>query len=273
MNPTPQQRPPDGDGGLSPQIKKRIAIASGLVLIALAAIPIIDSFNTPATPPTPASTPISSGRIIQKDSSDSASLSLSAIDSSAPLEASAPSASAPAGHSPLAPAPGSPAGVTTLTPPQIQTPQLETQQARPPAIAANTAPPAGNGKSVTSVAPRSEPPRRDSAVPAPAITATPAPAPAIRVPLAEKPATAPRLTAPGIAPQGSSFGYQVQLGLFSSPDNAERLVSDLKKHGITARTETRVQLGPFRTRAEAEESMQRLRTLGYQPLLIPAGQR
>lgn len=256
MNSTPQQRPPDGDSGLSPQIKKRIAIASGLVLVALAAIPIIDSFNTPATPPTPASTPISSGRIIQKDSSDSASLSLSAIDSSAPLDASAASASEPAGSSPLAPAPGSPASVTPLSPPQIQAPQP-----RAPAVA------------ITSVAPRSEPPRRDGAVTAPVITATPAPAPAIRVPLAEKPPAPPRLPAPGIAPQGSSFGYQVQLGLFSSPDNAEKLVTDLKRHGITAHTETRVQLGPFRTRAEAEEAMQRLRALGYQPLLIPAGQR
>lgn len=271
MNPTPQERAPGGDSGLSPQIKKRIAIASGLVLVALAAIPIIDSFNPPATPPTPASTPISSGRIIQKDSSDSASLSLSAIDSSAPLEASAAiSASAPAGSSPLAPAPGSPAGVTTLTPPQTQVPLPRT-----PAVASSKAlPDSATKSSSTTAAPRSEPPRRDRTVPAPSVIAAPAPAPAIRVPLANTPPTAlPRLPAPSIAPQGSSFGYQVQLGLFSSPDNAEKLVADLKKRGITARTETRVQLGPFRTRAEAEEAMQRLRALGYQPLLIPAGQR
>ncbi|MDC7692140.1 SPOR domain-containing protein [Vogesella indigofera] len=269
MNPTPQERAPGGDSGLSPQIKKRIAIASGLVLVALAAIPIIDSFNPPATPPTPASTPISSGRIIQKDSSDSASLSLSAIDSSAPLEASAAvSASAPAGSSPLAPAPGSPAGVTPLTPPQIQAPPPRT-----PAVASSKALPDSAAKSSSTTA---APPRRDRTVPAPGVIAAPAPAPApaIRVPLANTPPTAlPRLPAPGIAPQGSSFGYQVQLGLFSSPDNAEKLVADLKKRGITARTETRVQLGPFRTRAEAEEAMQRLRALGYQPLLIPAGQR
>ncbi len=272
MNPTPQQRPPDDGSGLSPQIKKRIAIASGLVLVALAAIPIIDSFNTPATPPTPASTPISSGRIIQKDSSDTASLSLSAIDSSTPLDASTAGASAPAGRSPLAPAPGSPAGVNTAAPPQVQTPQLETPPAREPAIANTETAPVASSKNSSTV-PRSEAPRRDQTAAAASISATPAPAPAIRVPLAEKPAPLPRLPAPAIAPQGSSFGYQVQLGLFSSPDNAERLVSDLKRHGITARTETRVQLGPFRTRAEAEEAMQRLRALGYQPLLIPAGQR
>ncbi|WP_189352059.1 SPOR domain-containing protein [Vogesella fluminis] len=270
MNPTPQQRAPGGDSGLSPQIKKRIAIASGLVLVALAAIPVIDSFNTPATPPTPTSTPISSGRIIQKDSSDSASLSLSAIDSSAPLDASAVSASEPAsgttaGSSPLAPLPGSPAAATPLSPPQIQVPQPRT-----PAVASSKALPDSTAKSSsTTEPPRSMPPRRDRATPAPAITTA---APAIRVPLAEKPPVLPRLPPPGIAPQGSSFGYQVQLGLFSSPDNAEKLVTDLKRHGITARTETRVQLGPFRTRAEAEEAMQRLRALGYQPLLIPAGQ-
>lgn len=71
----------------------------------------------------------------------------------------------------------------------------------------------------------------------------------------------------------TSLGYQVQLGLFSSSMNAEKLVADLKKQGLTARTETRVQLGPFRTRAEAEEAMQRLRELGYQPMLVPIGTR
>ena len=83
------------------------------------------------------------------------------------------------------------------------------------------------------------------------------------------PSRMPTLT-PGNSHQ-PSLGYQLQLGLFASPGNAEKLVSDLKKHGLSARTETRVQLGPFHTRAEAEEAMQRLRELGYQPLLVPLG--
>lgn len=81
----------------------------------------------------------------------------------------------------------------------------------------------------------------------------------------------PTLPAVKAAPGGASLGYQVQLGLFASPGNAEKLLDDLKKRGISARTETRVQLGPFNTRAEAEEAMAKLKALGYQPLLVPAG--
>ncbi|WP_239690827.1 SPOR domain-containing protein [Chromobacterium sphagni] len=73
-------------------------------------------------------------------------------------------------------------------------------------------------------------------------------------------------------PAGSSVGYQVQLGLFTSIGNAQKLVKDLQKHGIAAHTVTRVQLGPFKTRAEADEAMSKLRNLGYSPLLAASGQ-
>jgi cell division septation protein DedD len=55
----------------------------------------------------------------------------------------------------------------------------------------------------------------------------------------------------------------LQLGLFSSMGNAEKLVKELKAKGIEAHTETRVQLGPFKNRAEADEAMAKLRSLGY----------
>lgn len=73
-------------------------------------------------------------------------------------------------------------------------------------------------------------------------------------------------------PAGSSVGYKVQLGLFSSMGNAEKLLKELKAKGIEAHTETRVQLGPFKTRAEADEAVEKLRNMGYAPLLAPAGQ-
>ncbi|MBX9296935.1 SPOR domain-containing protein, partial [Chromobacterium vaccinii] len=37
-------------------------------------------------------------------------------------------------------------------------------------------------------------------------------------------------------------------------------------------TVTRVQLGPFKNRAEADEAMKKLRELGYSPLLAASGQ-
>ena len=54
-------------------------------------------------------------------------------------------------------------------------------------------------------------------------------------------------------PAGTSIGYQVQLGLFSSIGNAEKLVKELKQHGIPAHTVTgfrlaRSRAGPRPTR-------------------------
>jgi DedD protein len=80
-------------------------------------------------------------------------------------------------------------------------------------------------------------------------------------------------TAPAAAPakpEGSSIGYQLQLGLFNSTENADKLVKALKDKGIEAHTETRVTVGPYRSRAEADEAIAMLKGFGYAPLLQPA---
>ena len=101
-------------------------------------------------------------------------------------------------------------------------------------------------------------------------------------PAAQKPAVAappppvfapPPPIAPAPPPSHASVGYQVQLGLFSNLDNAARLVEKLQRQGITVKTETRVHVGPFQSRAEAEEAMTKLKELGLSPLLAPAGAR
>ena len=69
-----------------------------------------------------------------------------------------------------------------------------------------------------------------------------------------------------------SGDFVLNFGQLSQVDNAEKLVDELKAKGIAAKTETRIQLGPFTTRTEAEVAMARLRALGYTPLLIPLGQ-
>ena len=57
-------------------------------------------------------------------------------------------------------------------------------------------------------------------------------------------------------------GYVVQLGVFTEPANAQELVARLRKQGIRAYTETRVHVGPFLNRAEAEKAQAELRRLG-----------
>ncbi|MFC3533806.1 SPOR domain-containing protein [Vogesella facilis] len=278
MKPTPndpQQHSDLPSTGLSPEMRKRLAIAGGLVAVALAAIPVLESFSGGEKTAAPSSsTPLSSGRIVSKEDAASApALVIAQLpESSAPLAASTPAVAAPLAadshaaidNTPPAPTPGSPAAAApapasrptlaaTATPakPAAAAP-LPASKATPPVVHANPTPAAATDSNGSAPAGKTAAPQ--------AAAAKPAPLPA--------PARTPTLATGNNHP---SLGYQLQLGLFASPGNAEKLVADLKKHGLSARTETRVQLGPFRTRAEAEEAMQRLRELGYQPLLVPLG--
>ena len=60
----------------------------------------------------------------------------------------------------------------------------------------------------------------------------------------------------------ASKGYAVQLGVFTDIDNAKQLQSKLAEHGIPSHTETRVQIGPFKSREEADRAREKLKKLG-----------
>ncbi len=95
-------------------------------------------------------------------------------------------------------------------------------------------------------------PKPAAAAPAsPVRTATPAPvAPASAQPAAQA------------APMAKPGDFVVQLGVFSSPVNAQQLIERLTKQGIHAYTETRVHVGPFLNKAEAEKAQAELKRLG-----------
>lgn len=61
--------------------------------------------------------------------------------------------------------------------------------------------------------------------------------------------------------------YVLQLGVFGNPDNAKQLVERLNREGIRAFSETRVQVGPFSTRAEAEQTRAALQRLGLSAVI------
>ena len=98
---------------------------------------------------------------------------------------------------------------------------------------------------------------RPELAPAPAATTPPAPPPA------PSPAPTPAAT-PAAMPGG---GYVVQLGVFANPENARELVERLRRQGVRAHLETRVQVGPFLDRREADKARAELSRLGYTPLL------
>jgi len=92
-----------------------------------------------------------------------------------------------------------------------------------------------------------------------------------KLPAPARPATAlPPVTAKIAVKPAPATGeaYLVQVGVFMSPANAQALQHQLVKAGIPAHTETRVQLGPFQDRREAEAALAKLKKLGVNAVLV-----
>lgn len=78
--------------------------------------------------------------------------------------------------------------------------------------------------------------------------------------------------APVVPPSGMArlfSGFLLQAGVFTSPQRAEELHAKLTLSGVPSTLETRVQVGPFRTRQEAEAAQLKLRELGIETVLLP----
>ncbi|MCG9082447.1 SPOR domain-containing protein [Laribacter hongkongensis] len=168
-------------------------------------------------------------------------------------------------------------------PPAGQTPATTAEPEPAPSPAATTEPasrlphgPAPAPKPAATPAP-TRTAKEPAANPAPATKATaarpePAPAAPARSVVMKQEAPPPVAAAPAEAqPAGTSKGYRVQLGLFSNLGNATALIQRLKAADIPVRSETRVSVGPFQTRAEAEEAMQKLKDMGLSPMLAANG--
>ena len=63
-------------------------------------------------------------------------------------------------------------------------------------------------------------------------------------------------------------GYTVQLGVFANYANAQALQQRLASKGIKAHMETRVQLGPFQDKQEAEAAYRKIKQLGLPAVLV-----
>jgi len=160
-------------------------------------------------------------------------------------KAPAPIVSAPAS----APAPVMPA-------PEPAAPEAaETDSAAPPPAAPGTVPAAPG----TAGSPTDRPPPPVVRAPEPERTGIPetgrrsAPVP---------PAVLASSVRTGTPASAGDTGFVVQLGVFSDPVNARELVNRLQAAGVQARMETRVQVGPFRNRQEAERARGAIERLG-----------
>ncbi|MBS1198363.1 MAG: Sporulation related protein [Proteobacteria bacterium] len=115
--------------------------------------------------------------------------------------------------------------------------------------------------------------------PVPEATAAPVPVQAATSQPEPKQATQTRPTPPVLVAPPSLprllTGFAVQAGVFTNARKAEELHAKLALNGIPSTLEARVQVGPFKTRAEAEAAREKLKALGIDGMLIapPSGRR
>lgn len=111
-----------------------------------------------------------------------------------------------------------------------------------------------------------------SAVPQ-SVTISPAPVPkkpAETLAAESKPAAVPPAAPVRATEPAAQRGYVVQLGLFTNHENAVQLQKRLAEHGIKSHTETRLHVGPFQNKAEADEALNKIRGMGINAVLAPA---
>jgi len=176
-------------------------------------------------------------------------------------------------------------------------PKKEVSQPLTPAPATPEQPPGGVAEAPPEPAPAAEPAIKPIAEPAPSAAPSPetrAIHPVRRPPAAAAPAAAPppvaeesappQPAAPPAAPVEHAAqtarpaarpgaGFVLQAGVFSSADLAEELRAKLSLSGVPSTLETRVQVGPFRTRQEAEAAQARLKEQGIQTILLAPPKR
>ena len=145
-------------------------------------------------------------------------------------------------------------------------PELPPAVAEVPPAPASTLPPSPPPPSVVNkplLQPGSGPKRSPTLVePKPLL-----PAQNASVPATAKPAEAPSPTATKLVAAPVN-GYVVQFGVFSNPQNAQQLAEKLIQAGIKAQIETRVQLPAFKSKAEAEAALAKMREKGITATIV-----
>jgi len=139
--------------------------------------------------------------------------------------------------------------------------------------------PESSAPPVDKSAARAEPPPRPAVAAQPALPRAAQPAgQALGRPAASQ-STRPAAAVTAASPRGESpvaaapprlfSGYALQAGVFSDPRRAEELNARLILEGIPSSIEARVQVGPFKSRAEAEEVRQKMKAMGIDAVMLP----
>ncbi|HEY3328098.1 MAG TPA: SPOR domain-containing protein [Novimethylophilus sp.] len=174
---------------------------------------------------------------------------------------------------PAMPAPETPVQINSAQqepplPPAPETP-AEPPPPPPPAPVVNQLPPEPrrSASPATPHAVTASPTKPPEKTVAAAAAAKPATAPAQPV-TAEKPLTG-KPAATSVKAEPAPKAFMVQVGVFTDMENARQLQAKLAEHGIPSHTETKLQVGPFNTKAEADAAQEKLKALGMGAVILP----
>lgn len=300
--------PDDQEAELKKKLARRMAFAAVLIAVLLGALALFDQLTGPAVPvsktpevlpPKEVTQPVKPAEPaagVAKEATQEVAKPVAVPEESAvPTEKGAPPPPAPAAEpSPVVKAPAAPAVVKPAVPapakPQAISPPHSLPITRPiapvlplpktlappgrgpaaqaPATALSQAAPVAASNSDMAGTPPSPPttPLPPARPLAPAHAASPAPT--------ARPAVEPAVIRPAPAAPRLFSGFVLQAGVFSSTQRAEELYAKLQLNGIPATLETRVSVGPFNTREEADAARQKMKELGIDSVLLaPKGAR
>jgi len=254
---------------LRAQLARRLAVAGTLVAVLLGVLALFDRFTQPAeeeevavyTRPVPVAPP----KILTQPVTPAEPSAVPDEDGAAPVAPDA-AAEVPADTPPPPVVAADPVRQAAVSVPAVRRappaaePEVVPEMTEPTPLLPRAAAvqPAAAAKPVTLGA--SAAPEASAPAVAKIVKTTPA---ASRPPAGEVP-SAPRLFS----------GFVLQAGVFASVQRAEELHARLTLNGVPSQIETRVQVGPFRTRSEAAEAQAKLRELGIDSILVePKGKR
>jgi DedD protein len=213
---------------LKQRAMRRLAVALGLIALAIAGLAVLDRYNgsSPAT---------------ETRSPGTEPPAIAALPPPKPIAPPPNASDSPAAALPPPPPPKVEDDSQIPSRPPVSQPERAPAPASAQKEAANPEKPAP-----------SAPAAKQPATPAAAAPAAPAAAPS----------AAPGTPAAAAVAPPPTPGYVVQLGMFTNVDNAQGLLEHLKAQGVPAYLETRVVVGPFRDKAEADAAQRKLQAGG-----------
>jgi DedD protein len=280
---------PDPAAEMRSQLINRLVVATGLVASLLAILAFFDYLATPpdeaetavyarpvpVTPKKEISQPVTPSTNLPEPPTPVAEVKADAKTEVPPAAPPAPevsgSPSAPEGAGTKAEAAGRSKAQITKVDDSEAAPEKRLPVARSTAARTYALPvvPAISSRSTNLPTPRARLPETPSD-----ITEPPTVNQEIRSPSARVVQVAPATSVLPPNVQRLFSGFLLQAGVFSSAQRAEELHAKLTLSGVPSTLETRVQVGPFRTRQEAEAAQEKLRELGIGSLLVaPKGSK